>query len=319
MSKLVNDLIKYPYLKDSKEYISGFTVAKIGNDAELKPVFDKAFERILSSIHGIKYTEDQNVNIEILSFFVSLVILRITNVTYFCKRFALSEAIKSEKHMEIDLIESPSIITRIIKEFFGVEMLPDGKNYKIKVADYLKHSIHFNDLPWKLINRRVGNGYVYLTIHESIRLLRHELQHKIYEKIMNSPKVSIEPMFQPYVTKLIEKAEEFNVLPPNLDSDLPPCVKDALDVLERGENLPHAGRFLIASFYMTRGASVADVTQFFKKAPDYNERVTTYQLSNTKNRGYKCPGCDKLSAQNLCRRTSDCGTIINPLSFRKPK
>ena len=312
------DLIKYPYLRDSREYLTGFTVEGLGNNKELKPIFDRAFDRIMASIHGMKYIEDNNVTIEILSFFVALVMLRLTNVSFFCKKFALNEAIKSEKHMEKDFIKTPAMINSIIKEFFGVEMINVGDNYKIKVADYLKHSIHFKDLPWKLVNREVNKGYVFLTRHESVRMLRHELQYQIYERIMKSPRVKNEPMFQTYVAKLIEKAEAFNVSPPNLLTDVPPCVKSALAVMENGENLPHSGRFLIATFYMTRGADVEDVLQYFKKVPDFNDRVTRYQLSKIKQGEYKCPGCDKLNTQSLCYRTDDCGSIKNPLSFRKP-
>lgn len=313
------DLIKYPYLKDAKEYLLGFTVKSIGNNKELQPVFDRAFKRIESSIYGIKYIEDENVTIEVLSFVLALVILRLANVSYFCKKFALSEAIKSEKHMEIDLLRTPKMINGILREFFGIEMKKDGSNYKILVADYLKHSVNFKDLPWKLVNRKVDKGWVYLTRHECVRLLRNELQHKIYENIMNSPRTPIYPMFQPYVAKMVKKAEEFNVSPPNLLTDVPPCVKDALAVMENGENLAHSGRFLIASFYMTRGSEVEDVVQYFKKAPDFSDRVTRYQLTKVKSGEYKCPGCDKLNTQSLCRRTDDCGTIINPLSFRKKK
>ena len=311
------DLIKYPYLRDSREYLAGFSVEAVGNNNELKPIFDRAYERVTTPLYNMKYIADNNVTVEVLSFFISLVMLRLANVSFFCKKFALAEAIRSEKHMEADLIKTPAMIYGILREFFGVEMEKDGSNYKIKVSDYLKHSIHFKDLPWKLVNRNVSGGYVYLTRHECVRLLRHELQHQIYERIMNSPRVKNEPMFQPYIARLVEKAEEFNVQPPNLSTDVPPCVLDALAVMENGENLSHSGRFLLASFYMTRGADIDDVVQYFKKVPDYNERVTRYQLQKIKDGEYKCPGCDKLNTQGLCRRTNDCGKITNPLAFRK--
>ena len=70
---------------------------------------------------------------------------------------------------------------------------------------------------------------------------------------------------------------------------------------------------------MSHNRLVEDVLQYFKKAPDFNARVTTYQLSKIKQGEYKCPGCDKLNTQSLCYRTDDCGYIKNPLSFRKPK
>lgn len=311
------DLIKYPYLRDAKEYLEGFTFESISTDKQLKPVFDRAFDRIIHSIYGGKYKESSSVHEEILSFFVALIMLRITNVSYFSKKFALFESMRSEQHMEKDFLTNPEMIHGILYEFFDVEIKQSGGNYKIKVADYLKHAVNFKDLPWKLVNRRVEKGYVILTRHESVRLLRNELQYQIYERIMKSPRVGNTEMFQTYVGELIKKAEEFNVEPPDMEKDVPPCVKDALATMENGENLSHAGRFLIATFYMTRGAEVDDVVQFFRKAPDFNPRTTKYQLQKIKDGEYKCSGCEKLNTLGLCRKTVDCGNIKNPLAFRK--
>jgi DNA primase large subunit len=321
MSQLIKigakDLIKYPFLTDSKEYLVGFSVESIGNDSELYPVFERAYKRIMAGIESSKYTESDNPIEEILSFFVALVILRLTNVSFFSKKFALSEAMRSEKYMEADLLKNPEMIYKILYDFFGVKMEKDGENYKIKIADYLVHAVNFKDLPWKLVNRRVDKGYVFLTRHECIRLLRNELQFRIQERIMKAPRVKNEPNFQDYVGRLIKKAEEFNVQPPDLIKDVPPCVLDAIATMENGENLSHSGRFMLASFYMTRGAEVDDIVQYFRKVPDFNERITKYQLQKIKDGEYKCPGCDKLNTQGLCRKTVDCGNIKNPLSFRK--
>jgi DNA primase large subunit len=61
-----------------------------------------------------------------------------------------------------------------------------------------------------------------------------------------------------------------------------------------------------------------------KNAPDYNEKITLYQLnhlagSSGSGTGYKCPSCDKVKTNDLCFATSDCNGIINPLQFKKKK
>ena len=48
--------------------------------------------------------------------------------------------------------------------------------FTILVSDYLKHSINFHEREWKLINRKVVNGKVHLTPHETVRLVRKELR-----------------------------------------------------------------------------------------------------------------------------------------------
>ena len=58
--------------------------------------------------------------------------------------------------------------------------------FTIIVSDYLKHSINFHEREWKLINRNVINGKVHLTPHETVRLVRKELDRHIYTKINSS-------------------------------------------------------------------------------------------------------------------------------------
>ena len=73
-----------------------------------------------------------------------------------------------------------------------------------------------------------------------------------------------------------------------------------------------------------KGQSVQQIAPLFKNAPDYNERVTLYQLNHlagTSGAGtqYSCPSCEKLKTQNLCFATSECDNIINPLQFGRKK
>jgi len=102
------------------------------------------------------------------------------------------------------------------------------------------------------------------------------------------------------------------------------CVCEAIEVLEKGENLSHSGRFMLGTYLLGKGQSVEQIAPLFKNAPDYNEKVTTYQLnhlaggsgSGTK---YICPSCEKLKSQDLCFAIPECDGIINPLQFGKKK
>lgn len=102
--------------------------------------------------------------------------------------------------------------------------------------------------------------------------------------------------------------------------EYPPCIKHAIEILEKGENLPHSGRFMLATFLLSKGQSVKQIAPIFKNAPDYNERVTLYQLNHlagTSGSGtqYSCPSCEKLKTQSLCFAVPECDNIINPLQF----
>jgi DNA primase large subunit len=107
-------------------------------------------------------------------------------------------------------------------------------------------------------------------------------------------------------------------------TEYPPCIKHALEVLNKGENLPHSGRFMLATYLLNKGQTIEEIAPLFKNAPDYNEKTTLYQLkhlsgnfgSGTK---YSCPSCEKLKSENLCYIIPECNNIINPLQFGRKK
>src|SRR2546428_154570 len=117
---------------------------------------------------------------------------------------------------------------------------------------------------------------------------------------------------------------EFTLEIVTFSGEYPPCVKHGIEVLERGENLSHSGRFLLATYLLARGQTVDQIVPLFKNAPDYNERITRYQLEHIsgslgKGTKYQCPSCDKLKSENLCFAIPDCDGIINPIQFGKKR
>ena len=129
--------------------------------------------------------------------------------------------------------------------------------------------------------------------------------------------------FETYVDKLKQLAKKFEVKTVE-SKEFPPCIKHAIEVLEKGENLPHSGRFMLATFLLNKGQTVEQIAPLFKNAPDYNEKITLYQLNHlagTSGSGtkYSCPSCEKLKSQNLCFAIPECDNIINPLQFGKKK
>jgi len=59
----------------------------------------------------------------------------------------------------------------------------DNRLFKVKITDYLMRASHFHEQDWKLINRLVHNGFVYLDADETVRLIRSELSELIYNKV----------------------------------------------------------------------------------------------------------------------------------------
>jgi len=334
-----DEIAKYPFLADAGQYLKdkGFTLEQFGVDPDLKQLISKAYERIQVAADGKIYKSDLIDNQvskeaalprEVFSFLLAIVLLKLSGMHTLIKRFALAEARRAEKYLEKDLTnisdESKNqLAVRVIDDLFSVKVKKSDDYFIIPISDYLKHSINFHEREWKLINRHIENGQVFLSPHETVRLIRKELGTYINSKIVNAKTPTMIPGFEDSVNKLVSLSKKFKTFTVTT-GEYPPCIKHALEILEKGENLPHSGRFMLATFLLSKGQTVQQIAPIFKNAPDYNERVTLYQLNHlagTFGSGtqYSCPSCEKLKTQSLCFATSECNNIINPLQFGKKK
>ncbi len=356
-----DEIAKYPFLADAGQYLKdqGFSLEQFGSDPDFKQLIEKAYERIRVAVDGKIYKSDLDgdhvskeaaLPREVFSFLLAVVLLKLSSTHTLIKRFAMQESRRAEKLLEdtLKISNNPSgsvlltdeqksqrdVAAQIIKEISNVEISkPEEKeeeNYTsgqdewlVTVSDYLKRSIQFHEREWKLVNRKVENGKVYLSSHQTIRLIRKELGKYIDLKISKAKTPEMTPGFEDSVNKLISLAKKFVTF--TVDTgEYPPCIKHASEVLEKGENLPHSGRFMLATFLLSKGQTVQQIAPLFKNAPDYNEQVTLYQLnhlagSSGSGTQYSCPSCDKLKTQDLCFATSECDNIINPLQFGRKK
>ena len=334
-----DEMAKYPFLADSGQYLKdkGFTLEQFGTDPDLKVIVEKAFERIKVATDGQIYkselindsvSNDAALPKEVFSFLIAVILLKLSGMNTLIRRFALAEARRAERFLEKDLAsisdkKREELSIRLIEDLFSVKVQKQEDNFVISVSDYVSHSVNFHEREWKLVNRRVENGYVFLSPHETVRLVRKELGNYISSKIISSKTPEMFQSFQEPVNKLISLAKKFSS-GTVVSTEYPPCIKHGIEVLEKGENLPHSGRFMLATFLLSRGQSVDQIAPLFKNAPDYNEKITLYQLNHlagTSGSGtkYSCPSCEKLKSQNLCFAIPECDNIINPLQFGKKK
>ena len=330
---------KYPFLTDAGEYLkdTGFSLNEFGTDPVLKLSVEKAFHRIKVVTEGAIYKSDlidgqatkpHILEREVFSFLLAIVLIKLTGMSTLIKRFALAEARRAEKYLEKDLGNASDkskidLATRIIYDLFNIEVIKKGDFFEIPVSDYLKHSVAFHEREWKLINRHVKNGKVLLSPEKTVRLIRKELGNYISSKITNAPTPPMIPGLESMVDELNSLSKKYTIFTVST-GEYPPCIKHAIDVLEKGENLPHSGRFMLATFLLSKGQSVQQIAPMFKNAPDYNERVTLYQLNHlagTSGSGtqYSCPSCEKLKTQSLCFAIPECDNIISPLQFGKKR
>ncbi len=327
----IEDLAKYPFLEETGKYIQkrGLSINDI-SEPDFNKVIFRAKKRVLEAIRSREVSGNiSDPTVEILSFPVALMLVKATKLDHLANRYSHAEALRVERLLEG---EREKLIVQIFNNILNIELASitaekkslSTFNYKIPVIDYLKRAARFHELEWKLINRVVDQGYVYLRTRELIRLIREEIGNMIREKL----KDMVVPRLPEKLNKIVQEITK--IIPPSkingrarvTPDKYPPCVKASLNMLKNGNNLPHYGRFLLTTYLVNIGSSVQDILSFYPKSPDFNERITRYQIEHIAGlRGgrvkYICPSCRTLGTHSLCFRTKECADIKNPIQFGK--
>lgn len=327
------DLAKYPFLNEASDYVKQtyFDLQEFDRP-EMAHIIERASQRIEKEVsRALPDNVLEKYEIEILTFLVALILVKTIGIEGIVRKHSLFEAMRAEKFLSEDLVKERNeqkrrmILTKIFNELFKVQVETDESNkqlFKVKVTDYLMRASQFHEQEWKLINRVVHKGFVHLDAEETVRLIRSELSQLIYNKVKSMPisntPLTIKAKGEELKVKLASQFQ-FRKQPTR---DYPPCITHALEAMNRGENLPHSARLMLATYTLGVGKNIDEIVDLFRNAPDFNERVTRYQIQHLaglkgSNIKYSVPSCQKLLNQNLCYATEDCSGIINPMQFRK--
>ncbi|MGH9992633.1 MAG: DNA primase [Nitrososphaera sp.] len=327
------DLAKYPFLREAGNYMreSGFGWEELGRP-DMKDIIDRAVQRVQAGLSGDIYDTLERYEVEILTFLVSLIIVKSVGLEPVLKKYALAEARRAEKFLTEDLRKQSddknrSLVTKIFDDLFSlrIDFAPeDPRLFKVRVSDYLSRSSHFHEQEWKLINRLVQKGYVYLDADETVRLVRNELSVLICDKVRAMTLSTLPQVIKDKANDLRTKLAPRYQYRPLGASGYPPCVKHALDIMSKGENLPHSARVMLGTYMLAIGKPTDEIVALFQNAPDFNEKITRYQVEHLAGlRGsrtrYSVPSCEKLANEDLCFATEECAGIVNPVQFGRKR
>ena len=123
----VDEIIKYPFLTEAGQYLQdkGFTLEQFGTDSDLKKVVDNAFDRICIAADGKIYKSETsnstNLPMEVFSFLIAVILLKLTGMNTLIRRFSLAEARRAEHFLEKDLMDR----TDQTKEQLALKIMQD--------------------------------------------------------------------------------------------------------------------------------------------------------------------------------------------------
>jgi len=259
-----------------------------------------------------------------------------TKNSFIKKRYALAEA--KQAHLDFQG-ESVEKIMAIARDFdWGITRNEESgiplDYFSVSLVDYLRNVTHLREEKWKLVNRLLLHGRVYVNQHDLSRLLQEEIQRRIDARLSTKEIPEFPQPITDVAQKLVEMAKEkigeseMEGFPKVVSQTaFPPCIVTLYDSASHGRHMGHVARFTLTSFLLTIGMPPEKVAEAFKSSSDYNARLTRYQvehIAGSKGSGtrYTPPSCSTLQTHGVCTNADElCSRVRHPLNYylRKQK
>jgi len=293
-------------------------------------VLNRAEKRIEEAILYAQVTEQQrNDEIEILSFPIAVMMASATNDPFLKRRYALAEAKRAYNLLKQ---EDKEKIQQVAATFNWRIKSAKTAGFAVYFTDFLRNATGFHETKWKLVNRTLVKGEVYLTRDEASRLLEEEVRGHIERKLQTKIEFELPQNVANGVERLKKLFESrkgkmrVEEMPKEIVLDaFPPCIRQLHNIIRSGRHISHVGRFALTSFLINSGMTVDNVVDLFRSLSDFNERLTRYQVehiaggrgSRTK---YVPPRCDTLRTHGVCTGMDEiCRRTRHPLSYYRRK
>lgn len=334
-------IAKYPFTKAARDYVSSLRIdiESLGSP-EFARVYERAKFRVEEALErggssyevgDIEAIMDKDLEVELLSFPLAMFMVAALDDDFAARRFGLAEAIRAEKLISRERLE---VVEALATEELGFNLkrvkkkLDKDYEFAIHFADYLREASKFNANEWKLVNRYLEGGYVYITQRELARLMRSSIERYIVTKIKTTGGVKSPDYMRDFIKeqkdKLLARKYKMEALTSSISlTNWPPCMKILHQNLIKGEALSHFANFALASFLLNVGMSVDDIVNLYANRSDFNEKIARYQVehiagmrgSRTK---YTTPSCSTMQTHGLCVEQGRlCGGVKNPLTYVK--
>lgn len=330
-----NDMAKYPFLKGNSDYVKRLNL-KIEDlvSPALTAALARAEERVEEAIlYAILERKTRNEEIEILSFPAAIMLAIATRNSFIQKRYALAEAKRTYEDLKDESVERLVGIARDL----GWKSMTNcvAKSYwefSLDFIDYLRNAAHLHDKKWKLVNRTMNHGKVFLSKNETARLLSEEVRGNIEKRfdlddlpVFPKKIIEIAERIRKLSAEKIGKSEIEEMPQVMVESAFPPCISALYLAFSSGRHISHIGRFALTSFLVNIGMPAEKVIELFKNISDFNERMTRYQVEHiageTGSRTrYIPPKCDTLKTHGVCINSDElCRRVRHPLGYYRIK
>jgi len=318
-------IAKYPFLKEATDILQNLNLTiKDLELPEYRPIVERAAERVAQAINKLQISTEKNAELEILSYPAAILIVAATKNSFIKRRYALVEGYRASDHLKN---EETRVLNRVVSEFWrDNEAKLTSQHFSLRYTVFLRNSVIMKEDKWKLVNRRLGGGFIEVTKEEMCRLLSEEIRRHVEKKItLAEGTTTFPPTIMSYAKELVELAEKR--LPKTqmptvaLQEAFPPCIRRLYANALIGKHLSHIERFTLTSFLASTNMPTDQIVSIFSTASDFNEGLTRYQVehiagktgSKTK---YNPPNCRKLKTHSVCvNPDSLCRYTNSPVAY----
>lgn len=319
----VQDLARYPFLEEAQDYVrneSG-TLDLILRSERGRALLEHATRRVRDTLAQKNPGEcgvyGRDAKEDIFTYVLARMLVSCVNDRMLIERLSQFEAQRAYSwFVREERDRMVGIAGRV-----GIDL----ERPTLPVVTYVGLIGPLNDERWRLVNRRVEKGQVYLLPEEMQELVEERIRAIIRERLPLAVPEEVCRELQPYTDEIAaalqqRALEEFGEVD---ESSFPPCIAALIRAVTAGTNLPHVGRFALTAFLNNIGLSTTQIVEVFQRAPDFDLSMTMYQVEHISGRAgteYTAPSCATMRTHGLCvRRNEICEKVSHPLSYYKWK
>ena len=301
-----------------------------------RDLIEKAVERLKTSLQRRCLSCSDKLLDDVVAARLALYIAAATKSRHVLKRFADAEsklfrsileldAKIQQLHCKLEIAKDLGIAAKPAQEV-ATGLLASLYPVAVRWVAYVRYAPQ--DPYWAMINRIVVRGWVSLPLDDFERLLEEAYEEHILT-LAKENELAVGKVASVLDPALVEElVRQFGQRPVRVEAKAmpgpdPPCMRALIDALKAGENLPHTARFAVATYLLHRGWDVEQIVDLFRNAPDFNEKITRYQVQHIAGQAggrkqYSVPSCETMNSWGLCPTNLGCG-VKNPLRYNATK
>lgn len=327
-------LAKYPFLEEAKKFLESYNTVSfedLSSDEDYVRAVRRGLERLREAIlfKKISFKNENLIDFkaEVLSFPIAVAFVAALNDDFLRNIYATAEGKRVHELLKRDSYSDLELILKDQKIKFYPSEDSSSSFYKIAFSEYLKVSPQRWGKTWKLVNRQIKLGFVYVSKEELSRLVSEHVKNRVLERSRNP--IDAESFSGPLKEGYIElkniwesyKSKFAKFDKGSSESSFPPCMVSLLSRQKNGENLSHVERRSLVTYLIARGQSVEEIMTLLKSSPDFKENIARYQVEHLaglrgSRKKYSPPSCETMKSYGLCFPDEGCKGIRHPLQYK---